>query len=141
MIIGTFGDTLSGLRKGKKLTNRQLAVRASVPSSLIAGLQAGSRSVGEFQARKIGKALALDGPELESFVLEAVNTCTERVLSEAKDYPSLFLNFIAKQLRSAGIAPKDLCHFQLIQFEDGQALRMNLNGGRTAELHSTLRYA
>ena len=141
MIIGDFGSKLSGLRQGMKLTNRQLAIKASVPSSLIAGLQAGSRSVGELQARKIGKALALVGPELESFVLEAVNTCTDRVLSEAKDYPALFLNFIAKQLRSAGITPKDLCHFQLIQSDQGQSLRMRLDGGRTAEIHSTLRYA
>lgn len=141
MIIEPFGRKLSGLRQGRKLTNRQLAIKASVPSSLIAGLQAGSRSVGEFQARKIGKALALDGPELESFVMEAVNTCTERVLSEAKDYPALFLNFIAKQLRSAGIAPQDLCQFQMIPSAEGQSLRMHLDGGRTAELHSTLRYA
>lgn len=129
------------MRKDRGLTNRSLAMRASVPSSLIAGLQAGSRSVGELQARKIGKALALVGPELESFVLEAVSTCTDRVLSEAKDYPALFLNFIAKQLRTAGIAPKDLCHFQLIQSDHGQSLRMRLDGGRMAEIHSTLTYA
>lgn len=141
MVTEQFGDKLSRLRKEAGLTNRGLAVSASVPSSLIAGLQSGHRRVGEFQARKIGKALALDGPELEAFVLEAVNTCTERVLTEAKDYPSLFLNFIAKQLRSAGIAPQDLCHFQMIQSAEGQSLRMQLDGGRTAELHSTLRYA
>lgn len=136
-----FRDKLSRLRKGRGVTNRELAVGASVPSSLIAGLQGGSRSVGEFQARKIGKALALDGPELEAFVMEAVNTCTEKVLNEAKDYPSLFLNFIAKQLRAAGIMPKDLSGFQMIQSAEGQSLRMHLDDGRIAELHSTLRYA
>ncbi len=136
-----FGDKLTRLRKGRNWTNRQLAANASVPSSLIAGLQAGSRRVGEFQAHKIGLALGLDGPELDLFVMEAVNTCTEKVLSEAKGYPSLFLNFIAKQLRSAGITPTDLCQFQVIQSAEGQALRMHLDGGRTAEIHSTLRYA
>lgn len=141
MVIEQFGDKLKRLRKDAGLTNRSLAVSASVPSSLIAGLQSGHRRVGEFQARKIGKALALDGPELEGFVLEAVNTCTKRVLSEAKDYPSLFLNFIAKQLRSAGIAPQDLCQFQIIPSAEGQALKLYLDGGRIAELHSTLRYA
>lgn len=141
MVKEKFGDKLSRLRKGRNWTNRQLAANASVPSSLIAGLQAGSRSVGEYQAHKIGLALGLDGPELDSFVLEAVNTCTEKVLSEAKGYPSLFLNFIAKQLRSAGIQPHDLTNFQVIQSVEGPALRMHLDGGRTAELHSTLRYA
>lgn len=141
MAIALFGDKLKALRKGRNLTNRQLAAFASVPPSLIGGLQAGSRSVGEYQARKIGTALGLDGPELESFVMEAVNTCTEKVLSEAKDYPSLILNFIAKQLRSAGIAPKDLCQFQVVQSAEGQALRMHLDSGRIAELQSTLRYA
>lgn len=141
MVNEKFGDKLSRLRKGRNWTNRQLAANASVPSSLIAGLQAGSRSVGEFQAHKIGLALGLDGPELDSFVMEAVNTCTEKVLSEAKGYPSLFLNFIAKQLRSAGIQPHDLTNFQVVQSVEGQALRMHLGGGRTAELHSTLRYA
>ena len=97
--------------------------------------------MGEFQAQKIGLALGLDGPELDSFVMEAVNTCTEKVLSEAKGYPSLFLNFIAKQLRSAGIQPHDLTNFQIIQSVEGPAVRMYLDGGRTAELHSTLRYA
>lgn len=136
-----FKSKLSRLRKGRNWTNRQLAANASVPSSLIAGLQSGSRSVGEYQARKIGVALGLDGPELDTFVMDAVNTCTEKVLSEAKGYPSLFLNFIAKQLRSAGIQPHDLTNFQVIQSVEGPALRMILNGGRTAELHSTLRYA
>lgn len=141
MVNELFGDKLSKLRKGRKWTNRQLAAQASVPSSLIAGLQSGNRSVGEYQARKIGLALGLDGPELDSFVMEAVDTCTEKVLSDAKGYPSLFLNFIAKQLRSAGIHPHDLTNFQMIQSGEGQALRLYLDGGRTAEIHSTLRYA
>lgn len=140
MVTEKFGDKLTRMRKASGLTNRSLAVSASVPASLIAGLQSGHRRVGEFQARKIGKALALDGPELDGFVLDAVNTCTEKVLSEAKEYPSLFLNFIAKQLRSAGITPQDVCQFQMIPCSEGQALKLYLNGGRTAELHSTLRY-
>lgn len=140
MMTEAFADKLSRMRKDAGLTNRNLAARASVPSSLIAGLQSGHRRVGEFQARKIGKALALDGPELDGFVLDAVNTCTEKVLSEAKEYPSLFVNFIAKQLRSAGITPQDLCNFQMIQSSEGQALKLYLDGGRIAELHSTLRY-
>ena len=141
MVTEQFGDKLSRLRKDAGLTNRGLAVSASVPSSLIAGLQSGHRRVGEFQAHKIGNALGLDGSELEAFVMEAVNTCTEKVLSESKDYPSLFLNFIAKQLRASGIMPNDLCGFQMIQSTEGQSLRMLLDDGRIAELHSKLRYA
>lgn len=133
-----FGSRLSNLRKQADLTNRELARRAHVPHSLIAGLQAGNRRVGEYQARKIGQALDLQGPELESFILAAVNTCTEKVLKEARDYPSTFLNMVARQLRLAGIHPQDLLNFQLNGDSARTVLRLCLQDGRSAHLASIL---
>ena len=136
-----FGKYLSSLRQKANLTNRELAINAKVPHSLIAGLQAGNRRVGEYQARKIGLALNLDGAELDSFILSAVNTCTKKVLQEAKDYPSSFLNMIAKQLRLAGILPQDLSNFQINGDSSIHVLKIYLQDGSSAQLSSILTIA
>ena len=94
-----FGQLLSTLRAGADLTNRELAIKANVPRSFVAGLQSGQRKCGELQARKIGTALGLKEAELESFILFAIDTSTEKILVEAKDYPASFLNMTARQLR------------------------------------------
>lgn len=133
-----FGKLLSDLRERARLTNRELAVMAKVPHSLIAGLQAGSRSVGEYQARKIGKALELKDGALDSFVLNAINTCTDKVLEEAKDYPASFLNMIARQLRLAGILPQNLRTFQINGDSSNHLLKMYLQDGSSAQLSTTL---
>ena len=133
-----FGKHLSKLRQEANLTIRELALRAKVPHSLIAGLQAGNRRVGEHQARKIGLALDLEGTLLDTFILSAVNTCTEKVLQEAKDYPSTFLNMVAKQLRLAGILPQDLTNFQIIGDSSKHVLKLYLQDGSSAQLSSIL---
>jgi hypothetical protein len=61
--------------------------------------------IGEFNARKIGKALQLDGDELESFIYMAINNCSEKVLNEYQGYPAEVLNLIADRLATAGIVP------------------------------------
>lgn len=133
-----FGKLLSSLREKARLTNRELAVMAKVPHSLIAGLQSGSRSVGEYQARKIGLALELKDAALESFMLAAINTCTDKVLEESKEYPASFLNMVAKQLREAGILPQNLRNFQLNRDKSENVLKLYLQDGRIAQLSSTL---
>lgn len=133
-----FGKQLSRLRQKEGLTVRELAEDAKVPRSLIAGLQAGSRRVGEYQARKIGVALNLKDGALDSFILAAINTCTVKVLEEAKDYPSSFLNMVARQLRLAGILPKDLSKFQITRAGTEHVLKLYLQDGRSAQLSSIL---
>ncbi|WP_397380032.1 multiprotein-bridging factor 1 family protein [Prosthecobacter sp.] len=136
-----FGQLLSDLREQARLTNRELAIMAKVPHSLIAGLQSGSRRVGEYQARKIGKALELEDGALDSFVLNAINTCTDKVLEEAKGYPASFLNMIARQLRLAGILPKDLSKFQIKGDRNEHVLKLYLQNGKCAQLSSILTIA
>ena len=100
-----FSTTLSVLRRRAALTNIQLADRAHVSRSIIPGLQSGKRCVGEFQARKIGAALQLEGKELEAFIFCGINRCTEKILKQAQAYPAELLNLLALQLRRAGILP------------------------------------
>ena len=137
----SFGAQLSAQRQRAGFTNRQLADRADVPCSLIAGLQSGRRRVGEMQALRIGNALGLKSGELDRFILSALDTCSEKVLNDAKEYPSTFLNLIAKQLRVAGILPKDLSNFQINGDESGQEVKLYLADGRVAQLSSTLQFA
>lgn len=136
-----FGNLLSRLREREELSNRELAAKADVPHSLIAGLQSGRRRVGEMQALRIGNALGLNGVDLDSFVMAAVNTCSEKVLKQANEYPSTFLNLVAKQLRVAGILPKNLRTFQINGSESRQEVKLYLNDGRVAQLSSTLQFA
>ncbi|MEP6668798.1 MAG: helix-turn-helix transcriptional regulator [Chthoniobacter sp.] len=101
-----FGDRLHTLRTRLNLTTKQLAVKATVPESLICGLQAGSRTIGENNARKIGTALGLTGAPLEEFVYLAINNAKEKVLDEYKGYPAEVLNLVAHELQQSGIAPE-----------------------------------
>ena len=103
-----FSEQLSNLRIEAQLTNQELADKASVPASLIGGLQSGKRRIGEYQARKIGKALNLTGADLESFIYDAINNCSEKVLEESKGYPAELLNLLARILKHAGIAPQHI---------------------------------
>jgi transcriptional regulator with XRE-family HTH domain len=98
-----FFSRLKQLRTSAKLTNSELARAAGVPTSLISGLEKGYRRIGEYQALKIGRALKLSGDDLEAFVFSAIDTSTERVLNEVKNYPSLLLNHLPLQLNRAGI--------------------------------------
>jgi transcriptional regulator with XRE-family HTH domain len=136
-----FGKKLSSLRQKEGLTVRALAEDAKVPHSLIAGLQTGSRRVGEYQARKIGVALNLKDGALDSFILAAINTCTEKVLEESKGYPASFLNMITRQLRLAGILPKDLSKFQITRGGTEHILKLYLQDGKCAQLSSILTIA
>src|SRR4051812_37455088 len=100
-----FPDTLNALREAANLTNRELARRAGVPETLICGLQKGSRRVGEANARQIGVALGLTGEELDTFILQAIDTSTRKVLKSAQGFPSTLINFIALQFERAGVLP------------------------------------
>ena len=136
-----FSDYLTQLRTSAGLSNRELAVKAEVPRTLIAGLQSGRRRVGEYQASKIGKALGLHNEDMDSFVLSAVNTCTEKVLNDAKEYPSSFINLVARQLRMAGISPQTLRNYQVNAIGSDQVVKLYLDDGRIAQLSSSLSFA
>lgn len=116
------------------LTNRALAISADVPSSLIAGLQSGNRRVGESQARRIGIALGLKDEKLEDFVLQALDTCTKRVLQSAKDYPAALLNFIPKILQNIGVSARQIECFTMR--DDG--IDFSLANGQSAKVTLTI---
>ena len=129
-----FGDTLNTLRKQRQLTVHQLAKLAGVHQSLISGLNTNSRVIGEYNARKIGKALQLDGDDLESFVYQAINNCSEKVLDQYQGYPAEALNLIADRLSALGIAPCQIRKWArkpsgadaALYFDDGTAALINV---------------
>lgn len=136
-----FGEYLTRLRHKARLTNEQLGKRADVPTSLIGGLQSGRRRIGELQARKIGLALGLEGKELDTFILAAVDTSTEKVLEESKGYPATFLNLIARQLRRNNILPGDLRAFDVADKGEESVIKLFLNNGSIVNLVSQVRIA
>jgi len=133
-----FGNTLNRIRKQQHLTVHQLAKLAGVPQSLISGLQTNNRVIGEYNARKIGKALQLDGDDLESFVYLAINNCTERVLNEFKSYPAEVLNLIAGVLESMGISPENIK--RCIRKHNGADAALYLNDGKAAFINVEVAY-
>jgi len=133
-----FFQTLQTFRANANLTNHELARLAEVPESLISGLQNDRRRVGEYQAMKIGKALKLTGKALEQFVFDAINTCTEKVLNEAKPYHSQLLNLVAVQLHRAGIPADSIRAFDISGDEHEQDVTLTLGSGKTAILRTHL---
>jgi len=129
-----FADRLIELRTQRGLTNVKLAERADVPCSLIAGLQSGKRRVGEMQARRIGVALGLQATELETFIFDAINQCSEKVLNESRDYPAELLNRLAILLRKAGILPEQVCDCTVV----GDDLALVLVNGKQVTVETKL---
>jgi transcriptional regulator with XRE-family HTH domain len=131
----TFGTTLNTLRKERKLTVHQLAKLAGVHQSLISGLNTDNRIIGEVSARKIAKALGLEGENQESFVYQAINNCSDRVLAQFKRYPAEALNLVASVLANSGISAEKIVRFERkpdsmnasIYLDDGKAARINLD--------------
>ena len=101
----SFGQTLSDLRVKQNLTVQQLADRADVNPTLISGLQNNNRTIGENNARRIGRALELTGTELDAFVYLAINAAKDRVLEAFRTYPAEVINLVALELNRAGIGP------------------------------------
>src|ERR1700733_4816313 len=126
----TFSSHLQQLRSNASLTNRELARLADVPESLISGLQNNNRRVGEYQARKIGVALKLEGATLDQFIYDAIDHCSEKVLNAFIEYPAQLLNLLASQLKEAGILP-DAIHDYTVN--DGD-VSLTLSDGTKAML-------
>jgi len=133
-----FSTLLQQLRLSANLTNEQLAHLADVPESLLSGLQNGNRRVGEYQARKIGLALELEGEALEQFIYRAINTCTEKVLNASKDYPAELLNLLAVQLRQSGILAEAISDFTIKGNDQEQNIVLRLASGAKASLKTQL---
>ena len=136
-----FSSKFTRLRTDARLTNRELARLSDVPESTVAGLQTGSRRVGEYQARKLGKAFNLTGEALEEFVLQAINECTEKVLTSSLPYPSHLLNLLAVQLKKAGIGAEAIHNFEVSGDERKQDVRFILGSGKSVTLTTHLQYA
>lgn len=130
----TLAATLKGLRHDRRMTIYQLGSIATVPASLISGLENGSRTIGENNATKIGKALGLSGHELEQFVYLALNEAAGKVLSEFQPYPAEVLNLVATELKKTGIGPESVnrcsIHNALTKTPNGRA-SLTLNNGST----------
>lgn len=133
-----FPEILTTLRVQANLTNRELAEIAHVPHSMIAGIQSGRRPVGEKQARKLGVALGLAGEELETFVLDAVETCTEKVLRTCNEYPSWLLNLLPLNLLQRGISPSALHDCHIAQDGTRSIITLDLKSGESVELHAVV---
>lgn len=136
MKASAFPKHLSELRAAAQLTVRALAERAGVPHSLIAGLQTGNRRVGENNARRIGLALGLQGRDLEQFIYCAIDTCTEKVLEDAKPYPSEILNLLPMQLKTAGIEAQALEQFTIAASGAARTITLAFDGDKHATIET-----
>ena len=136
-MMDSFSETLRTMRTRSGLSNVELATRAHVPASLIAGLQSGKRCVGEFQATKIARALDLGEQDLRQFVLRAVSGSSRKVLAASADYSAEIINAAPSALRKARIAPD---HVQW-GWETEGGVALVLADGKRAILRTTLEEA
>ena len=130
----TFGKTLRDLRVQRNIKTEELAKKANVPASLISGLQTEHRTVGERNARQIGVALGLTGPELDDFIYLALNHARDRVLRQYQSYPAETLNLIAERLETKGITPDQITGCCRHPYSAGQTsdAAVYLNNGQIA---------
>jgi transcriptional regulator with XRE-family HTH domain len=124
----TFNETVTKLRKRLGLTNTELAAKAGIPRSLVAGIQSGKRVIGERNARQLGVALELSGVELERFIYQALNNASDRVIEDMRGYPAQVINHLGKFLRKSRILPEDIvnCGFE----GDSKVVVYTANGER-----------
>jgi transcriptional regulator with XRE-family HTH domain len=135
-----FSQTLYKLRTQAGLTNQSLANRANVPESLISGLQNNNRRIGEYQARKLGNALGLHDDSLEDFVLQAIDTCSQKVLQEAFPYPAQLLNHLALQLNRAGIAAENVREITITSDLLASDITLILDDDRRATIETNITF-
>jgi transcriptional regulator with XRE-family HTH domain len=136
----TFGETLNRRRKELGLTVEELAKAAGVYESLISSLNNDKRVIGEISARKIGRALQLTGDDLEDFVYQAINNCSERVLSGFKQYPAEVLNATATVLALSGISPDSIRRCVRKATAADPDVTIYLNDGKSASINVEVAY-
>ena len=129
----TFANTLNTLRKERHLTVRELSKLAKMGQPLISGLQQGNRRIGEYAARKLGTALQLKDEELDDFIYQAINDCSEKVLNSSKAYPAELLNLVAGELDSLGIMPDKIT--KCVRKSKNADATLILNDGRSATIN------
>ena len=137
-MVNDFPNLLSRLRRSAKLTNIQLAEEANVSRSLIPGLQSGKRCVGEYQAKKLGVALGLDGKELIDFIFCGINRCSEKVLQESQPYPAELLNLLARQLNLAGVQAEKISNCVVTEDSSMNRVAIYLMDGTRATIETKL---
>ncbi|MFZ4441582.1 MAG: hypothetical protein ACOYOS_24500 [Syntrophales bacterium] len=133
-----FPQLLSKLRRKASLTNVQLSELAPVSRSLIGGLQSGKRVAGEYQAKKLGIALGLEGAELDAFIFSGINRCSEKVLQDSQPYPAELLNLLARQLKLAGVSPDKISNCVVIEDASLCNAAIYLIDGTQAIIETTL---
>jgi len=133
-----FPQLLSKLRRKACLTNVQLSELAPVSRSLIGGLQSGKRVAGEYQVKKLGIALGLEGAELNAFIFSGINRCSEKVLQDSQPYPAELLNLLARQLKLAGVSPDKISSCVVIEDASLCNVAIYLMDGTQAIIETTL---
>ncbi len=136
-----FATKLLNLRTSHHLTSAELATKANVPPSLISGLQSGNRVIGEYNARKIGKALQLTSDELEDFIYLAISQCSEKVLTASKAYPAAIINLVATKLQEEGILPDKISQCVRRPNRDDADAALYLDDGKEAFIKLEVTYA
>ena len=131
-VNNTFGKKLNKLKIAHGLSSAELAHRAGIGEGLLSGLIHDQRVIGDFTARKIGKALQLTGDEMETFIYSAINNCSEKILESSKDYPAELINLVAGKLKANGISPDKIsgCRRQ----QEGADAALYLSDGSEARI-------
>ena len=128
-----FKDLLISKRKALGLTSKELSKQSSVSESLLSGLQAGNRRIGEKQASRISSALGLINQEERDFIFMAMNESTQRLLESSKAYPVEILNSLPGLLRNKGVLPENINSARIfdsfleISLESGDVVRVYVN--------------
>lgn len=115
MRMNQFKDLLKSKRKELGLTSKELSELASVPESLLSGVQTGNRRIGEKQASRIASGLGLLEDEHSDFVFMAMNESRDRLLDLSEDYPVETLNFLPMLLRKMGISPEMISESRIFE--------------------------
>ena len=115
-------------RKALRLKSKELSRLASVPATLLSGLQNDSRKIGEVQATRIGKALGLSGNDLLMFIYMALNESKGRLLNASKSYCAEILNYLPALMAENGILADEIVDAVILQ----EGIELALRNGSTA---------
>ena len=121
-------------RKALRLKSKELSKRASVPATLLSGLQNDSRKIGEVQATRIGKALGLSGNDLLMFIYVALNESKGRLLNASKSYCAEILNYLPNLISLHGIKAEEIVDAVILK----EGIELALRNGSTATVSASV---
>ena len=70
--------------------------------------------------------------ELDSFVYQAINQCTEKVLTSSKGFSSELINLVTNELNALGISPEKIQHCVRHPRQDAADYSLQLTDGSSA---------